>query len=63
MLCDGPCNRAYHFLCVRPPLREADLSEDDGWLCPGCDTKVRTPKQAHASITPTTCQLAASPGR
>ena len=40
ILCDGPCNRAYHFACVRPPITEADISEEEGWLCPACDTKV-----------------------
>ena len=40
VLCDGPCNRAYHFWCVRPLLQEADLNDDEGWLCPGCDAKV-----------------------
>ena len=49
VLCDGPCNRAYHFWCVRPPLREADLNDDEGWLCPGCDAKVTA---AHALLSP-----------
>lgn len=40
VLCDGPCNRAYHEQCVQPRLIAADLPEDEGWLCPGCDAKV-----------------------
>eukprot|EP00884_Botryococcus_braunii_P010779 jgi/Botrbrau1/19702/Bobra.0003s0063.1 len=40
VLCDGNCNRAYHEKCVVPPFNAADLEEEEGWLCPGCDTKV-----------------------
>jgi hypothetical protein len=40
ILCDGPCNRAYHERCLHPPLVAADLPEDEGWLCPACDVKV-----------------------
>lgn len=32
--------RAYHERCVDPPLVLADIPEDEGWLCPACDTKV-----------------------
>ncbi|KAK9810991.1 hypothetical protein WJX73_003945 [Symbiochloris irregularis] len=39
VLCDGPCNRAYHFNCVTPPITAADLKEDEGWLCSACDAK------------------------
>ena len=41
VLCDGCCCRAYHERCLDPPLRAADLPEDEGWLCPACDAKVR----------------------
>lgn len=41
VLCDGPCNRAYHECCLTPRLVVADLPEDEGWLCPACDAKVK----------------------
>ena len=41
ILCDGACRRAYHERCLDPPLDAAALPEDEGWLCPGCDAKVR----------------------
>lgn len=40
VLCDGPCNRAYHCKCIVPPLDVSTLTEDEGWLCPACDHKV-----------------------
>jgi PHD-finger len=40
ILCDGPCNRAYHEKCLDPPLNTAELPEDAPWLCPACSTKV-----------------------
>lgn len=41
VLCDGPCNRAYHCNCLVPALDINLLNEDEGWLCPACDHKVR----------------------
>jgi hypothetical protein len=41
VLCDGCCSRAYHERCVVPRLVAAELSEEDGWLCPACDAKAR----------------------
>ena len=41
LLCDGCCKRAFHERCCNPPVRIADLEEDEGWLCPACDCKVR----------------------
>lgn len=41
ILCDGPCNRAYHECCLSPRIRAGELPEDEGWLCPACDAKVR----------------------
>ncbi|CAD7704772.1 unnamed protein product [Ostreobium quekettii] len=38
VLCDGPCRRAYHQLCLVPPITMEDL-ERDTWLCPACDCK------------------------
>jgi hypothetical protein len=40
VLCDGACCRAYHECCLEPRLVAAELPEDEGWLCPGCDAKV-----------------------
>ena len=40
ILCDGPCNRAYHVQCLVPPVDPEALPEDEGWLCPACDRKV-----------------------
>ena len=41
ILCDGPCDRAYHFKCLDPPITDpSSLPEDDGWLCHACDRKV-----------------------
>lgn len=40
ILCDGDCDRAYHVKCLNPPLDVSALSEDEGWLCPACDTKI-----------------------
>ena len=41
VLCDGECGRAYHFLCVDPPLCAENLpADDEGWLCPACDCLV-----------------------
>ncbi|MCO5557168.1 hypothetical protein L7F22_010727 [Adiantum nelumboides] len=40
ILCDGACDRAFHQLCLRPPLRTDEIPPDDeGWLCPICDCK------------------------
>ncbi|KAK9824279.1 hypothetical protein WJX72_009118 [[Myrmecia] bisecta] len=39
ILCDGGCSRAYHEKCLQPPLKAAELPEDEGWLCPACDAK------------------------
>ena len=51
VLCDGGCSRAYHERCVVPRLVAAELSEDDGWLCPACDAKARTcHSQMHALV-------------
>ena len=34
LLCDGPgCDKAYHTLCLSPPLSSVP---DDEWLCPSC---------------------------
>ncbi len=41
ILCDGPCNRAYHVQCLVPPVDPEALPEEEGWLCPACDRKVR----------------------
>lgn len=41
VLCDGVCNCAYHERCLDPPLAASQLPEDEGWLCPACDCKVR----------------------
>lgn len=41
ILCDGHCNRAYHVKCLIPPVDPETLPEDEGWLCPSCDRKVR----------------------
>lgn len=41
ILCDGMCNRAYHVKCLVPPVNPEELPEDEGWLCPACDRKVR----------------------
>jgi len=41
LLCDGPCGRAYHQMCVHPPLETKDIPPgEEGWLCPACDAKV-----------------------
>ena len=41
VLCDGYCGRAYHLMCLEPPLRMSDLPPDDeGWLCPSCSARV-----------------------
>ena len=43
LLCDGPCQRAYHAQCLTPPLDAAQLAsvlqgdEDEDWFCPQCD--------------------------
>ena len=39
-MCDGCCKRAFHERCCNPPVRIADLEEDEGWLCPACDCRV-----------------------
>lgn len=43
MLCDGPCNRAFHEQCCTPRFVAAELDEEADWLCPACFTKVRSP--------------------
>lgn len=52
VLCDGPCNRAYHFQCVQPAIQAAELQEDVGWLCPACDAKVPPPPRPSAPAHP-----------
>ncbi|XP_075265621.1 uncharacterized protein LOC142358032 [Convolutriloba macropyga] len=39
ILCDGNCHRAYHQLCVRPPIDLDAIGEGEPWLCPACDAK------------------------
>ncbi|KXZ49871.1 hypothetical protein GPECTOR_19g322 [Gonium pectorale] len=39
VLCDGPCNCAFHQNCLDPPIDVSKLPEDEGWLCPACDCK------------------------
>ncbi|GIL65996.1 hypothetical protein Vafri_19637 [Volvox africanus] len=39
ILCDGPCNCAFHQNCLDPPVDVSKLPEDEGWLCPACDCK------------------------
>lgn len=40
IICDGYCERAYHQKCIEPAVCLEGLSEDQGWLCPPCQTKV-----------------------
>jgi len=42
LLCDGPCDRAYHQFCLPVPPTAAELEDDSGWLCPACATKARS---------------------
>lgn len=39
-MCDGPCNRAYHESCSKPPFVAADIPDDCLWYCSACDAKV-----------------------
>lgn len=39
VLCDGPCQRAYHQRCLPEPLDLEQFGEDEGWYCPACDCK------------------------
>eukprot|EP00873_Tetraselmis_striata_P027195 jgi/Tetstr1/447459/TSEL_003717.t1 len=40
ILCDGECRRAYHQLCVQPPIDLSALEDDtEPWLCPACHAK------------------------
>ena len=50
VLCDGCCCRAYPERCVVPRMVAAELSEEDGWLCPACDAKARA--RARLSVSP-----------
>lgn len=41
LLCDGFCDRAFHQLCVVPPVTAEKMPpHDEGWLCPLCDARV-----------------------
>ncbi|KAL3515339.1 hypothetical protein ACH5RR_022241 [Cinchona calisaya] len=41
ILCDGACERGFHQFCLEPPLLKEDIpTDEEGWLCPGCDCKV-----------------------
>ncbi|KAI0316797.1 hypothetical protein OF83DRAFT_1059805 [Amylostereum chailletii] len=41
--CDG-CTRAYHLLCLDPPMDAIDVPEDENrWFCPSCDIR-RNPR-------------------
>lgn len=40
VMCDGPCNRAYHEACSKPPFVAADIPDDCIWYCSACDAKV-----------------------
>lgn len=52
ILCDGPCNCAFHQKCLDPPLDVSTLPEDEGWLCPACDCKVRQKMLAESAERP-----------
>ena len=39
LLCDGPCQRAYHQNCLSPPVAPEDIPPgDEDWFCHQCDT-------------------------
>ncbi|KAA8536251.1 hypothetical protein F0562_028729 [Nyssa sinensis] len=50
LLCDGVCERGFHQYCLEPPLLKEDIPpNDEGWLCPGCDSKIDCVNQLNES--------------
>ncbi|XP_073525470.1 uncharacterized protein [Phyllobates terribilis] len=51
ILCDGPCDRGFHQLCLDPPLRTEDIPPgDEGWFCPACVCKFDCIKLLNDSV-------------
>ena len=48
VLCDGECGLAFHECCVYPRVVALEMGEEEGWLCPACETKVCVCVCAHA---------------
>ncbi|KAJ1966876.1 hypothetical protein IWQ62_002195 [Dispira parvispora] len=54
IVCCDACPRVFHFLCLNPPLSEAELSRQDKWYCAKCqatrqsERPTRTPKKRKA---------------
>ncbi|KAJ1651802.1 hypothetical protein IWQ61_007721 [Dispira simplex] len=54
IVCCDACPRVFHFLCLNPPLSEAELSRQDKWYCAECratrqpERPIRTPKKRKA---------------
>ena len=57
LCCDG-CPRVFHFECITPPLRKADMPKGD-WYCPLCDNEVVTllPEDDERAAAHTATQL------
>ncbi|KAI0928212.1 hypothetical protein AcW1_005527 [Taiwanofungus camphoratus] len=48
--CDG-CPRAFHLLCLDPPMDASDLPEGDArWFCPACTIQQKPPPKPPASL-------------
>ncbi|XP_078439245.1 pathogenesis related homeodomain protein A [Wolffia australiana] len=49
ILCDGPCNRAFHQMCLEPPLEKIPPG-DQGWLCNFCECKMEILESLNAHV-------------
>ncbi|TBU28935.1 hypothetical protein BD311DRAFT_662317 [Dichomitus squalens] len=48
--CDG-CTKAFHWLCLDPPMEASDLPEGESrWFCPACLLEQRPPPKPPASL-------------
>uniref|UniRef100_A0A1J3E3Z9 Pathogenesis-related homeodomain protein n=1 Tax=Noccaea caerulescens TaxID=107243 RepID=A0A1J3E3Z9_NOCCA len=51
ILCDGTCNRAFHQMCLDPPLETESIPPgDQGWFCKFCDCKIEILDSMNAQI-------------
>ncbi|CAH9140936.1 unnamed protein product [Cuscuta epithymum] len=51
ILCDGPCNCAFHQKCLDPPLSTENIPpEDEGWFCNLCKIRMEIIEATNAHL-------------